>query len=84
MTGAREQMLKAIRDGLRHAVLPDAESDAAAAPRAGIAGTPDTVDTVDTAGTVDAVDTVGREMLWRQFTGVLTALTGRVDRKSVV
>jgi L-lactate dehydrogenase complex protein LldG len=69
MTGAREQMLEAIRDGLRHAVLPDAESDVAAAPRAVSAGT---------AGTADTVDAAGRELLWRQFTGVLTALTGRV------
>ena len=62
MTGAREQILGAIRDGLRHAVLPDAEADAGAvaAPRAGTAGT------------------VGREKLWQQFTEVLTALTGRV------
>ena len=66
MTGARAQMLGAIRDGLRHAVLPDAEAGAAATPRAGTA-----VPTV-TAGTV------GPEMLWRQFTDVLTALTGHV------
>jgi L-lactate dehydrogenase complex protein LldG len=57
MTDARAQILGAIRDGLRHAVLPDADDDAAAPPVAG------------------AID---RDALWRQFTQVLTALTGHV------